>query len=467
MNRKNLGASTNILQALLDVFVIIASLGISLLIFKGKLLPETQLGFVFLIINFGVIFIVSNRAGYLYNVTMFCYLDRMLRKNTLSFLVAAVPTAMLVYRICPRWWEAMDFYFRYLGICYGLLILKTLFYRPIMHLQHRQYIPRIAFVGDKDKFSVFHTYLDKTSIPHKNVGYIAKNRQIYENDRDNYLGSAENLEQLIREYNVDELYVGQGTAEKVSEAQGYLDLCMDMGVTVRMVMDLYNRGFAKSYVSSVGTYPVIVYHTVTLKAFSEMWKRIMDIIGGSIGILLTSPIMLITAIAIKLDSPGPVIFKQTRVGKNGRHFQIYKVRSMRTDAEACKAQLMAQNEIGGGVMFKIKEDPRITRVGRIIRKLSIDELPQFFNVVGGSMSLVGTRPPTLDEVEKYKTDQWRRISIKPGITGMWQVSGRSNIHDFDEIVKLDVDYIDNWSLWLDIKIMFKTVLVLLKHEDAC
>ena len=467
MNRKNLGASTNVLQALLDVFVVIAALEICFLIFRGQMLPETKLGFLLLIINFGVIFIVSNRASYLYNVTMFCYLDRMIRKFSLSFVIAAVPTALLVHQVCPRWWEAMDFYLTYLGVAYGLLLVKIIFYKPIMRLQHRQYIPRIAFVGNKDKFSVFHTYLDKTSIPHKNIGYIARNQKEYDSDRESYLGCAEELERLIREYNLDEIYVGQDAKEKLADAQGYLNLCMNMGVTVRMVMDFYNRGFAKSYVTSVGTYPVMVFHTVALRAFAEMWKRIMDIIGGTVGIILTSPIMLITAIAIKLDSPGPVLFKQTRVGKNGRHFQIYKFRSMRTDAEACKAQLMAQNEIGGGVMFKIKEDPRITRVGRIIRKLSIDELPQFFNVVGGSMSLVGTRPPTLDEVEKYKTDQWRRISIKPGITGMWQVSGRSNIHDFDEIVKLDVDYIDNWSLWLDIKIMMKTVLVLLKHEDAC
>ena len=176
--------------------------------------------------------------------------------------------------------------------------------------------------------------------------------------------------------------------------------------------------------------------------------------------------MLITAIAIKIDSPGPVMFKQTRVGKNGRHFKIYKFRSMYRDAEARKKELMEQNEIKGGVMFKMKDDPRITRVGKVIRKLSIDELPQFFNVLFGSMSLVGTRPPTLDEVDKYERNQWKRISIKPGITGMWQTSGRSTIDDFDKIVELDVEYIDNWSLWLDVKILFKTVIQIFKRGDS-
>ena len=139
---------------------------------------------------------------------------------------------------------------------------------------------------------------------------------------------------------------------------------------------------------------------------------------------------------------------------------------MYIDAEERKKELLEQNELEGGVMFKIKDDPRITRVGKFIRKTSIDELPQFFNILGGSMSLVGTRPPTLDEVEKYETSQWRRISIKPGLTGMWQVSGRSNIKSFDEIVELDTEYIDNWTLGMDIKIIFKTILVLLKHDDA-
>ena len=162
-----------------------------------------------------------------------------------------------------------------------------------------------------------------------------------------------------------------------------------------------------------------------------------------------------------------VIFKQVRVGQNGRHFKIYKFRSMYVDAEERKKELMAQNEIAGGVMFKMKDDPRITRVGKVIRKFSIDELPQFFNVVQGTMSLVGTRPPTIDEVEKYQRNQWRRISIKPGLTGMWQVSGRSNVQSFEEIVEMDLNYIDNWSLTLDIKIILKTVLVLLKHNDAC
>ena len=274
------------------------------------------------------------------------------------------------------------------------------------------------------------------------------------------------MEQLIREHNLDQVYIIQKNGEELPFTQKYVDLCIDMGVTVRLVVDFYKRRRANSYVSTVGTYPVITYHTITLNSYEQMIKRTMDILGGLVGIIVFSPIMLVTAIVIKLDSPGPVLFKQTRVGQNGRHFKIYKFRSMYLDAEERKKELMAQNEMEGGVMFKMKDDPRITRVGKVIRKLSIDELPQFFNVVEGTMSLVGTRPPTLDEVEKYQRKQWRRISIKPGITGLWQVSGRSKVTNFDDIVEMDVEYIDNWSLLSDIKIMLKTVAVLLKHDDA-
>ena len=265
---------------------------------------------------------------------------------------------------------------------------------------------------------------------------------------------------------MDQIYIIQKNGEEISFTQKYVDLCIDMGVTVRLIVDFYKRRRANYYVSTVGTYPVIAFHTVTLNTYEQFIKRAMDIVAGLIGVIVFSPIMLVTAIAIKLDSPGPVLFKQTRVGQNGRHFKIYKFRSMYIDAEERKKDLLSQNELEGGVMFKIKDDPRITRVGKFIRKTSIDELPQFFNILQGTMSLVGTRPPTLDEVEKYGRKQWRRISIKPGLTGMWQVSGRSNIKSFDEIVQLDTEYIDNWTLGLDLKIIFKTFLVLLKHDDA-
>ena len=152
---------------------------------------------------------------------------------------------------------------------------------------------------------------------------------------------------------------------------------------------------------------------------------------------------------------------------NGRHFKMYKFRTMYVDAEARKQALMAQNEMSDGRMFKLKNDPRITPVGRFLRNTSIDELPQLFNVLINDMSLVGTRPPTVDEVEQYERDHWRRISIKPGITGMWQISGRSNITSFEEVVRLDVSYIDGWNIFRDLKIIFQTARFVLKQQGAC
>ena len=188
-------------------------------------------------------------------------------------------------------------------------------------------------------------------------------------------------------------------------------------------------------------------------------RRTQDVILSSLALVVLSPVMLATAIAIVVDDPsaGP-IFSQERVGRNGKLFKFYKFRSMCPNAEAKLNDLLDQNEMDGPV-FKIKEDPRITRVGKFIRKTSIDELPQFYNVLKGDMSLVGTRPPTVDEFRQYESHQKRRLSAKPGITGLWQVSGRNEIKDFEDVVKLDVQYIDNWSIGLDIKIILKTIKV--------
>ena len=182
----------------------------------------------------------------------------------------------------------------------------------------------------------------------------------------------------------------------------------------------------------------------------------MDIIGAIVGLIVTGIVTVFLAPVLLVESPGPLICSQVRVGLNGRKFKMYKFRSMYKDAEERKKELMAQNEMKG-LMFKLENDPRITKVGKFIRKTSIDELPQFWNVLKGDMSLIGTRPPTLDEFEQYETFYKRRLSIRPGITGMWQATGRSDITDFEEVLALDLEYIDNWSLGLDMKILLKTV----------
>lgn len=244
-----------------------------------------------------------------------------------------------------------------------------------------------------------------------------------------------------------------------------LKTLQSMGIVVHVTADSLGLSEEAKQVGELGNYRVLTYGVRIFTPVELFVKRAMDICGAVIGLLFTGILSIVVAPAILLESPGPVIFKQTRVGKNGRKFSIYKFRSMYVDAEERKKELMEQNEMKG-LMFKIKDDPRITKVGKWIRKTSIDEFPQFFNVLKGDMSLVGTRPPTVDEFEQYEEHHKRRLSLKPGITGLWQVSGRSGIQDFEDVVRMDLEYIDHWSVWLDIKILFQTVCVVFLRKGA-
>jgi len=249
------------------------------------------------------------------------------------------------------------------------------------------------------------------------------------------------------------------------DVQKILHDFQSMGIVVHVNIDALELDVTDKVIENLGIFKVVSYASKLREPGQLVIKKCMDIAGGIIGSILTVIIGIFVGIAIKLESPGPVIFSQNRVGKNGRHFRMYKFRSMYIDAEQRKKELLEKNEMQGA-MFKIEDDPRITRVGKFIRKYSIDELPQFFNVLKGDMSLVGTRPPLVEEVEQYQVEQKRRLSVTPGMTGVWQTSGRSDIYDFDEIVKLDLEYIDKWSIGLDIKLLVKTILVCVRGSGA-
>ena len=229
----------------------------------------------------------------------------------------------------------------------------------------------------------------------------------------------------------------------------------EMGIDSLITIDSFAIETLETKLEDFGTTNVIRLSPRLFTDGELLLKRLMDIAGALVGCFICLIFGLIVAPLIFLEDPGPIIFKQKRVGRNGKFFYIYKFRSMYQDAEAKLQTLKDQNEMQG-FMFKMKNDPRITKIGKILRKTSIDELPQFFNVLEGSMSLIGTRPPTVDEYNQYSAHHKRRISIKPGITGLWQVSGRSEITDFEEIVRLDCFYIDHWSITSDIKILLKT-----------
>ena len=269
------------------------------------------------------------------------------------------------------------------------------------------------------------------------------------------------------------------TSDAMPYPRELIDQFMETGVTVHLnLAKVQNVPGKKQFVEKVGNYTVLTTSINYASTRDLMLKRLMDIVGGLVGCLITGILFIFVAPAIYIASPGPIFFAQERVGKNGKRFKMYKFRSMYMDAEERKAELMKDNKLGDEKMFKLDFDPRVignkilpdgthkTGIGDFIRRTSIDEFPQFFNVLKGDMSIIGTRPPLISETNFYELHHRARLAIKPGITGMWQVSGRSDITDFEEVVRLDKEYITNWNIGLDIKILFKTILVVFREDGA-
>jgi len=280
----------------------------------------------------------------------------------------------------------------------------------------------------------------------------------------NIVANRDNMYDYIRVGAVDEVFISVMDYPS-SKVEHIILTLQHMGVVVNVNISTFGLSVKEKMVREFGRYSVLTYSTNVFDGVSAFIKKIMDIVGGIVGLILTVLIGIIITPAIYIESPGPILFSQIRVGKNGRRFRIYKFRSMYMDAEERKNELMDYNEMNG-LMFKMKDDPRITKVGKFIRKTSIDEFPQFWNVLIGDMSLVGTRPPTEDEFLQYDNEQKRRLSLKPGITGLWQVSGRSDITDFNEVISLDLEYIDNWSIKQDIRLILKTIRIVIMGKGA-
>jgi exopolysaccharide biosynthesis polyprenyl glycosylphosphotransferase len=271
------------------------------------------------------------------------------------------------------------------------------------------------------------------------------------------------LPQIVAEKHIDEVIV----TLPWTDHQRILDifqLCESLGVRARTVPDLFQLSLNRVDVEDLGGVPVIGLKPASIRGANLIVKRIMDVVLGSLMLLIASPLMIISALAIKLDSPGPIIFRQKRVGARGQEFVLFKFRSMREGADEEKERLLDLNEMQGP-LFKMRSDPRTTRVGRFLRRLSLDELPQLFNVLRGEMSLVGPRPHTSAEVAQYQSWQRQVLEAPPGLTGLAQVSGRSQL-SFDEQCLLDIYYIENWSPALDIKILLRTVPKALSGEGA-
>jgi exopolysaccharide biosynthesis polyprenyl glycosylphosphotransferase len=276
-----------------------------------------------------------------------------------------------------------------------------------------------------------------------------------------FLPENTDIEQLLRNKTIDEIIYCKETPT-IRELEKLLQIASEVGVVFRMYSSFFNVLTNKTHLHYFGTIPLLTISNTPLNYFELRVKEVFDFLFSAFVVIVLSPVYVLLALAIKIDSKGPVFFKQKRVGLRGRKFIVYKFRTMVTNAEELKEKLMQQNEMDGPV-FKMTNDPRITRVGRFLRKTSLDELPQFFNVLIGDMSIIGPRPPLPEEVRQYERWQLRRLSMKPGITCIWQVSGRNKI-PFDEWMKMDLEYIDNWSLKLDFIIFLKTIRTMIRGD---
>ncbi len=268
------------------------------------------------------------------------------------------------------------------------------------------------------------------------------------------IGSLSQLPQIIQNNQVD--YVLFAVPHQyLDEVDSSILLCEEMGTKAMLLADFFSTHIAKKRITEFLGQPAVVYSTTPDYRYQIAFKAILDRVLALVGLAVASPLLLITALLVRVTSRGPVLFRQVRCGLNGRRFTVYKFRTMVDNAEKLKSKLLKYNEMDGPA-FKIEHDPRITPIGSFLRKSSIDELPQLINVMRGEMSLVGPRPPLPNEVERYDRWQRRKLSMKPGLTCLWQVGGRNDT-TFEEWMKLDLQYIDNWSLWLDTKILLRTI----------
>ncbi len=344
------------------------------------------------------------------------------------------------------------------GLVTILLSLRRLVYRLFLYRSFERGVGtrNILIVGTGPEAQALRHHLDGI----RHLGYTFKgfielpgSSPIQASDQSDVVGTLGTLFQLARKQFVDEIFFTAPCERSV--VQDALAQARTYGVDLRIVPEMYDGLTWNSSIEYVGQFPTIPLHRGHVPEVALVLKRAMDYVFSILVLILLSPVLLAIAIAIKLDSPGPVLYFSERIGKKGRVFRCIKFRTMIRDADKKRAGMMHLNE-RQGVLFKISDDPRITKLGRILRKYSLDELPQFFNVLRGDMSVVGPRPPIGSEVHEYKLSHLRRLDVTPGITGLWQVQARQD-PSFDSYISLDVTYIENWSFWLDFQIILRTI----------
>jgi exopolysaccharide biosynthesis polyprenyl glycosylphosphotransferase len=426
----------------------------------GTLIHGRPMGILLaLVTGFAVALVMTSRRLHLYTPKRLTGLLHEQRLSVQACIISALLLTGTLYLI-----KAEDIPRSIVLITIGLvtvsLSLRRLVYRILIYRQFQRGIGtrNVLIVGTGPEAHALRHHLESL----RHLGYTFKGFIDFPGSGSRFaatssdvVGSLDTMFQSARKLFVDEIFFT--TACERAIVQDVLDQARAHGVDLRVVPDMYDGVSWNSPIEYIGQFPTIPLHSGHVPELGLLFKRGMDMIIAVLTLILFSPLLLLVTVAIKLDSPGPVLYFSDRIGKKGRVFRCIKFRTMVQDAEKRRADVLHMNE-RDGVLFKISKDPRITRLGGFLRKFSLDELPQFINVLRGEMSIVGPRPPLASEVREYKLNHLRRLDVMPGITGLWQVQARQD-PSFDNYISLDVTYVDNWSIWLDLKILARTIVV--------
>ncbi len=457
----------------LDCICIMASLMLANYIRNGRIFrsDNEQMNFGMLLVASLTVFLAMNLLRNM-NRNMFLRgplheMIHIIRNNVLMFGGTAVFLYFL--NILDAYSRLAFFYF--LVIDCGLMLAVHQLWKKLLPVLYKRFgeTRKLLAVADEEySAALVEDLKNMKDFSYEVTGIILLDRG--EDSGEDYEGipvpaGRDGLVDYCKGASLDEVIIAVGSRRK-KEILADMEILAEMGITLHYQIPVPElSGARQKELSQFGRFYTVTYANRVAPVGQILLKRLLDICGALVGCVVLLVLTIIVGPLIKLESPGPVFFSQKRVGRNGRIFNMYKFRSMYADAEERKQELMQQNEMNG-LMFKIENDPRITKIGRFMRRTSLDEFPQFINILKSDMSLVGTRPPTLDEFAQYSPYHKKRLSFRPGLTGMWQVGGRSEITDFEEIVRLDVEYIDNWSFMLDVKILLKTVLEVFRGSGA-
>lgn len=426
-------------------------LGVAPLIMSG--LHHFRL-LVFLVI-YALLTVTCNAAQGLYSAELLHSADVARSKLTRAFLLSSLMAVMVVFVANEKWVPRLMFATTAAVSWTAMVMLRYVAQRVNVRRLHRgNGASHVLIVGAGEIGQAFDRHLRTHSYLGKRVcGFVDADPQA----SPLWLGTPDDLPRLLKEHFIDEIYFTSGASRELIIPVALQ--ARQERISLKVVPDLYGGLALGAGFTWLGDVPLLELNHQPIPALGLFIKRVMDLAGAGFILVAAAPLMLVTALAIKLSSPGPVIYSARRVGRKGREFRCHKFRTMVADADKRKEELRRMNERNGAT-FKITNDPRITPLGRLLRKFSIDELPQLFNVLHGDMSLVGPRPHPVDDYHRYGLEDLRRLDVLPGVTGLWQVSARSD-PSFEKNVELDLEYINNWNLSLDVKILLKTILVVL------